>query len=108
MGHHRPSEAGIFDFVDNVKTCRELGDQIGKKAAAIRERMNGEHAVGNGNFIALENLRHKQRRAFARILEGLGIIAVAAGAAATIIVASDGCGKKSAPQEDVNPIASDL
>lgn len=102
MGHHRPSEAGIFDFADNVKACKELGDKIVKKAAAIRQRsLNGDHEVGNGNFITLENLRHKRRQAFTRILEGLGIIVVAAGAAATIIIASDGCGK-SASQDEVS------
>lgn len=93
MGHHRSSEAGIFDFVDNVKTYRELGDQIAKKIAAIRGRINGDHTVGNGNFVKLESLRHAQRQALAKILKGILIIAVAAGAAATIIIASDGCGE---------------
>lgn len=103
MGH-RSSEAGIFDFGGNLRIYRKSGDRIGKKEEAIRKRIDGDHAVGNGNFIALENLRHKRRRAVVKILEGIGIIAVAAGAAA-IIIASDSCGEKPASQEDVNSIA---
>lgn len=107
MGH-RLSEAGIFDFSGNLRIYRESGDKIGKKEKAIRKRTDEDYTVGKGNFVKLEDLRHKRRRAFTRILEGLGIIAVAAGAAATIIIASDGCGEKSEPQEDVNSIALDL
>lgn len=108
MGHHRPSEAGAFDFGSNYRAYTDSGAQIEKEKVVIRHRREGEHTVGNGHFIRLEKLRSTQRQALIKILEGIGIFAVAAGAAATIIIASDGCGEKSAPKEDVNSIALDL
>lgn len=101
---HTSSVGGAFDFGDNFRAYRELGSQIIWKATAIRNRsLNGDHEVGNGNFIRLEDLRHKQRQALLKILEGIGIIVAIAGATVIGVSSLEGC-EGSAPQDEVSSV----
>lgn len=70
---HRES---IFAFGANLAIYEDAGDRIRDLKDKIDHRVNGDYAVGNGNFIKLESLKAAQRCALFQILKGVVVIAI--------------------------------
>lgn len=101
------AENGIFAFGFNSVMYRSAGQRIRNLEDKINRRVNGDHTVGNGNFVRLESLRAAQRHALFQILKGAIVIAVGVGAAVAGISTLDGC-EKHESKKDVTAIVFDL
>ncbi|MBI4995157.1 hypothetical protein HZC21_06000 [Candidatus Peregrinibacteria bacterium] len=100
MKHRKES---IFAFGNNLGIYRNLEGQIDREEMGIKRCIDKDREVGNGHLVKLDKLRRAQRQALLRILKGLVIIAVGAGAAVASISYLDSC-EKSAPQDQVSSI----